>query len=448
MSRKQSGAALSAKLFSRPALVEPLDPFTEADTETDGAAILDRARTFIARFCAFPDAHCLNAVVLWAAHTHAAIAFETTPRLALLSPEPGSGKTRALEILDLIGSEPMHCLSASPAAIFRTLQARSVTLLFDEVDAVFQRRGTADANEDLRALLNAGYRRGASIPRCVGPRHDVEHFPVFAPVALAGLGDLPDTLMSRSVIVRMRRRAPEEHVEPFRRRDHAEEGQAIAGALADWCADVAPALAEARPALPEGVTDRAADVWEPLISIADAAGGAWPGMARAACRALVEAAKDRKQSLGVRLLGDLRVIFADSIALPTKDILARLKSPDENGLEADAPWAELGGVGLTDRKLAALLKSYGVPARKVKVHGVALQGFRREDLEDPFRRYLPHTPKETELTEPPELTAEKVLQVPRVPFPIGSEGRCPRCDGAGCAWCNSTNRGDQDAHLR
>ena len=405
--------------------------------------ILDDARAFIRRFCAFPDEHCLTAVTLWAAHSHAIEGFETTPRLALISPEPGSGKTRVLEVLDLISAEPMHCLSASPAALFRTLQDRRVTLLFDEVDTIFQRRGTADANEDLRALLNAGYRRGASIPRCVGPRHDIAQFPVFSAVALAGLGDMPDTIMSRSIIIRMRRRAPHEIVEPFRRRDHAPDGHEIREELAAWSADALSRLADARPVLPNGITDRPADVWEPLIAIADEAGGDWPDRARAACLHLVEAAKDRRQSLGVRLLSDLRIIFADAIALPTKTILSRLKSPEDSGLDADAPWADLAGVGLTDRKLAAILKTYGIKSKKVKIDGIALQGFRREDLQDPFARYLPAlSAKEPEPPEPDEpirlVSPRAVPEVPEVLLPKESEGDCLRCDGEGCGWCGET----------
>lgn len=414
--------------------------------------ILDDTRAFIARFCAFPDDHCLTAVTLWAAHSHAIEAFETTPRLALISTEPGSGKTRVLEVLELLTPEPMFCLSASPAAIFRSLEDRSITLLFDEVDTVFQRRGASDSNEDLRALLNAGYRRGASIPRCVGPRHEVQKFPVFAAVALAGIGDMPDTILSRSIIIRMRRRAPLEIVEPFRRRDHAPDGHEIREELAAWCGERVSRLENARPSLPQGVTDRPADVWEAMIAIADEAGGNWSELARAACLHLVEAAQDRRQSLGVRLLGDLRIIFGDSIALPTRTILARLKAPEDSGLEVDAPWAELGGVGLTDRRLASLLKAYGVTSRKVKVDGNALQGFRREDLQDPFQRYLPHTPKMTEPPEPMEPSpAFSRLEVPEVPevLPAMDIVRdCPRCADEGCDWCAATPTAWQDQPIR
>src|ERR1022692_4832437 len=144
-------------------------------------------------FCVFPDEHCLIAVTLWAAHAHMVTHFHTTPRLAVLSPEASSGKTRVLEVLDLLVPQSLLTLNASPAAIFRTLAKQQITLLFDEVDAVWSKRGQDDTHEELRALPNSGYKRSATIPRCVGPKHEVVSFPVFCAVALAGIGDLPDT---------------------------------------------------------------------------------------------------------------------------------------------------------------------------------------------------------------------------------------------------------------
>ena len=65
----------------------------------DGAAALDEALAFIARFCVLPVEHAYTAATLWAAHAWTLDAFDSTPRLAFLSPEPGSGKTRALEVI-------------------------------------------------------------------------------------------------------------------------------------------------------------------------------------------------------------------------------------------------------------------------------------------------------------------------------------------------------------
>lgn len=387
--------------------------------------VLDDTREFIRRFCVFSDEHALTAVTLWAAHTHMVEHFHTTPRLALLSPEAGSGKTRVLEVLALLVPEPMFSLSASPAAVFRTLAQMQITLLFDEIDTVFKARGKDDQHEDLRALLNAGYKRGATIPRCVGPKHEVQHFEVYAAVALAGLGDMPDTIMTRSVIIRMRRRAPHEPVEPFRTREHEFPGHLLRDRLAAWAARVGELAGLDWPKLPEGIVDRPAEIWEPLIAVADRAGGHWPETARAACVALCSAALDRRASLGVRLLGDLRIVFGNADALHTEMILERLHAGDTAGLGADAPWADLHGKPLNGRQLASMLRPYGINSTKVKTGGRSLQGYRREHLHDAWQRYLSSVPAQPEPPEPMELAPEfqtfGVPQVPQVPLVPTSE---------------------------
>ena len=348
-----------------------------------GSELLQDVHAFLCRFVVFPTPEAAVAATLWVAHTHALSAFESTPRLALLSPEPASGKSRTEEVLELLVPAPLHALNASVAAVFRCIESDRPTILFDEVDAIFGRHGKDDGAEDLRGLLNAGHRRGATIPRCVGRSQDVVRFPVFAAVALAGLGDLPDTVMSRSIIVRMRRRAPHERVAPFRYRDAQPEGHALRDRLADWADDHQAKLADARPTMPDGVEDRPADCWEPLLAVADAAGGDWPKRARAACLELVKVGASREASLGVRLLSDLRAIFGDRHVMSTEDLLAGLHGIDE------APWADLRGKELDPRGLARRLKEYGVNSTTIKVDGKAAKGYKREDLWDAWQRYLP-----------------------------------------------------------
>jgi len=411
-----------------------------------GAALLDEVRAFVGRFCRFPDEHALAVAALWAAHAHVVEHLHTTPRFAVLSPDPGSGKTRVLEVLDLLVPAPMFVFSASPAAIFRTMRNEQTTLLFDEVDTVFGRRGKDDDNGDLRALLNAGYKRGATIPRCVGPAHDVEYFPVFAAVALAGLGDLPDTLMSRAIIVRMRKRKRSEPVEPFRHRVHAEQGHKIRDHLAAWAVTKGADIGKAWPELPAGIVDRPAEVWEPLIAVADAAGGHWPETARAACTHLCAMANDRTVSLGVRLLRDLSLVWGKDKAPGhhTADLLNLLcgetpydKDDDGDPLTLlDAPWSSLRGEPLDARGLARLLAPYEVRSTKVKVDGRSLQGYRREDLWDAWQREGMSPGDETgEPGEPGEpCRSEHSTEVPdmeRVPEPAdGPEPDAPplTCD--------------------
>jgi integrase len=209
--------------------------------------------------------------------------WESTPRLAFLSAQPESGKTRALEITELLVPNPVQAINVSPSYLFRKVGSEEgATILFDEIDTVFGPK--AKENEELRGLLNAGHRRGAVAGRCVVKGKEIvpEEIPAYAAVALAGLGWLPDTILSRSVVIRMRRRHAGERVEPYRRRLHRPEGEAIREIMANWSRG-----AELKwPELPRGIEDRSADVWEPLIAIPDCSSH---GLRKAIARRMAEA---------------------------------------------------------------------------------------------------------------------------------------------------------------
>jgi hypothetical protein len=358
----------------------------------DGAELLDAVYAFLGRFVAYPSEHARVAHALWVEHAHLMDAWECTPRLAFLSPEPASGKTRALEITELLVPRPVEAVNVTPAYLFRKIADEDgrPTVLFDEIDTVFGPK--AREHEEIRGLLNAGHRVGAVAGRCVvrGKQIVTEEIPAYSAVALAGLGGLPDTILSRSVIVRMRRRAPGEHVEPYRRRMHAPEGHALRDRIATWAEAVAARAADHEPAMPAGIEDRDADLWEPLLTVADLAGGEWPERARVAAVALVALSKAGTPSLGIRLLADLRTVFGDADALATETILERLHKLDE------APWAELvAGKPLNARGLAHRLRDYGVSSKTVRIGEKTPKGYAREDLADAWARYLPPSPQES-----------------------------------------------------
>lgn len=356
----------------------------------DGAEVLRDVYDHLSRFVAYPSLHAKVAHVLWVAHAHLMDVWDTTPRIAFLSTEPGSGKSRALEVTEALVPNPLLAVSATPAYLIRRIANEDAlpTVLFDEVDTIWG--SSAPGNEELRALLNSGYRRGASAGRCVARGKEIvaEEFPTYAAVALAGIGSLPDTILTRSVIVRMRRRSPDEKVEPYRQRINGPEGERIRERLARWARSVAGDIDY--PDLPESIRDRDADVWEPLIAVADAAGEEWPELARAAAVKLVAEAKEGGGvSLGVRLLHDLRVIFGEADQMTTADILARLHDLD------DSPWADLKGKPLDARGLSWRLKQYGVKPRTIRTGYATPKGYRREDLLDAWARYLPEEKTET-----------------------------------------------------
>ena len=346
-----------------------------------GDRLLDAVETYLSRFVAYPSADALVAHVLWIAHAHRMDVWESTPRIAFLSPEPNSGKTRALEVTEPLVPRPIHAVNTTPAYLFRKVsdEAGTPTILYDEIDTLFGPR--AKDNEDIRGMLNAGHRKGAMAGRCVvrGKVVETEELPAYCAVALAGLDDLPDTLMSRSVIVRMRRRTPDEIVEPFRPRLNAPEGEALRDQLARWAMTIPAGI---WPDMPDGIEDRNADIWEALLAVADAAGGDWPERARVTAVTLVTDSLAGVPSMGVRLLADIRTIFGDEDYLFTEDLIAGLVAVDE------APWADLRGRPIDARGLARRLAKYEVKPGSVRVGDRTGKGYARHDLADPWSRYV------------------------------------------------------------
>lgn len=345
---------------------------------------------FLGRFISYPSEHAHLAHALWCVHTHLMDKWESTPRIAFLSPEPASGKSRALEITELLVPNPVVAINVSPAYLFRKIgDEEGVTLLYDEIDTVFGPR--AREHEELRGLLNAGHRRGAVAGRCVvrGKTIETEEIPAYAAVAMAGLGWLPDTIMPRSVLIGMRRRHDGEQVEPYRRRVHAAEGYQIRDVVAGWAASAVINW----PELPPGIQDRDADIWEPLIAVADAIGGQWAERARQAALVLVAESKEDDTSLGIRLLADIRQIFGDATELPTKTILDRLYELPES------PWADIKGKPLDDRGLASRLRPYRIKPKQIRVGTSTPRGYCRADFEEQWRSYLPPLPQKAKTSE-------------------------------------------------
>ena len=373
---------------------------------SEGAALLNDVESFLKRFIAYPSEHAPVAHVLWVAHAHLMSAWESTPRIAFLSPEPASGKTRSMEVSELLVPDPVAAVNVTPAYMFRKCGSDSgpPTILFDEIDTVFGAK--AKEHEELRALLNSGHRRGARAGRCVvrGKIVETEEISSYAAVALAGLGWLPDTILSRSIIIRMRRRTADEQIVPYRRRIQAPVGEALRKRLAGWAATILDEATEARPQMPHGVEDRDADCWESLLAIADIAGGQWPKRARAAAVGLVAVTRDVEPSLNIRLLSDLRTIYTKNhelvaVAVPpglaTKMVLAELCKLE------DAPWKSIKDKPISDNQLSRRLRQYEIKPKNLHPLGAnECKGYHLADLKEVWRRYLPPPEKPVEAVEP------------------------------------------------
>ena len=351
----------------------------------DGCAVLDAVDGFLARFIAYPNDHARRAHTLWLAHTWRMDKWDSTPRLAFMSPEKGSGKTRALEVSEYLVQRGVRVSQATTGYILaKVSEDPPPTLFYDEIDTVYGRK--ARGNEDLRALLNAGHRRGATAGRGSWGNDGLtgRDYPAYCAVALAGLGELPDTVADRAVVIPMKKRKRTERVEPWRERVNAEEAKAIGDELGCWMGNASLSLPENMP-----VEDRAADVWEPLIMVADAAGRHWPANARAAARVLTS--KKPQASQGVQLLHDLQIVFGTNDKMRSEEIITALTA-----LEG-SPWQgfHADGSSLNYRDLASLLREYDIRPRDVWIDGAASKGYHADDLRDPWDRYVhPSTVRE------------------------------------------------------
>ncbi len=365
-------------------------PPVPTSPRADGAVLLKELHAALCRYVVFPSAEAADATTLWVAATHVQPAWEHAPRLAVVSPLKRCGKSRLVDVVAETCHAPLITINATIAAVVRSIGEDPPTLLVDEADTLWGSKKQADQNEDLRGLLNAGHQRNRPMLRWDITTRSLDALDTFAMAMLASIGDLPDTIMDRAVVIRMRRRAPGEQVDPYRTRRDAPPLHELRDRLTGWAREHLRELQHAAPVMP--LEDRAADTWEPLIATADLAAGGWPDRARQAAVAMTRAESQQEEdsTASVRLLADLRDLFdqAGADTLYTTTILERLHKID------DAPWADWYGHPLTTRDLAKLLRPYEVESRNVREHGTGepRKGYTRTDLHEPWSRYLPLHP--------------------------------------------------------
>lgn len=378
-----SGSESKSKTNARgqPVALEDPDPWPES---VDGAELLEALEMAFTRFLVLPKG-AETALPLWVLFAHAFDAFHVAPLLALVSPVKRCGKTTCVRLLARMVPRGLAASSISPAATFRSIEKYRPTLIGDEADSLFR------DNDELRRIFNASHTRDtASVIRTAGEDHEPTIFSTWCPKCLALIGRLPDTLEDRSVQITMRRKAPGENAERLRI-DRLSFLSDLRRKCARWALDHSEALATADPPVPHELNDRAADNWRPLLSIADTVGGDWPEKARAAAK-LLSGSGTEEESVRVKLLADLRSTFIQH----GKRVFTDALLDHLHGLE-ERPWPEYGHKGkpISAPQLARLLKPFGIKPRQVKVHSVGKKGYRREDCEDAFRRYLPPLRDET-----------------------------------------------------
>jgi len=372
--KQDNGQKLQGRALSLPEPVPAAEP-------QDGAKLLDDVAKQVRRFVV-ADQVSIDAITLWCVFAHIAQKAPCCPNIVFSSAVKACGKSTALDVVSRLVPKPLSVASISVAALFRTVELLSPTLLIDEADAIFRQ------NDELRTLINAGFTRSAArVVRIVGDELEPRLFNVYAPKAIALIGTLPDTIESRSVIIRMRRRLPDEPVE--RLRSDKDQGFApLASRIARWTQDNADKILAQEPEIDPSLSDRQADVWRELLRIADTVGGEWPQRARIAAIELCAKQSD-DGDLSIRLLADLKTLFDTdpSRGAWTSAVIVEYL----NHLEP-SPWPDYArGRGMDANRLARLLAKFDVRSKNIVEGKQRLKGYLVSSFVDVFARYLPQS---------------------------------------------------------
>lgn len=360
-------------------------PFPEIEpfqNHVDPAPLFSEIADTIRRFIVL-ESEQADTAALWVAHTYLIDDFDISPIAIINAPEKACAKTLFQTVLARMSYRPLPASNASTSALFRAIELWGPAIFFDEADTFFR------DNSELQGMVNAGYKRGGFILRseAAGDSFEPRMFSVFSAKSIAGIAlekHLPDSTMSRGIVFNLRRKLPHESVSRFRHAD-SEMFEVIACKLARFALDYSKQVRLARPTLPDELSDRAQDNWEPLLAIAGCAGPAWVQRATVAALKL-SSGSEASVSTGNELLADIQEVFKSKSAekISTADLIVALVDDDEK------PWATYNrGKPLTPRQLARQLNGYGIKSKTVRLGPYQTpKGFDAAQFKDAFARYL------------------------------------------------------------
>jgi putative DNA primase/helicase len=412
----------------------------------DGQYLLNYLESLLERYVVLPT-WAPETLALWVLHTYAFELRDVSTYLGIESPEKRCGKTTLLGVLNRLANRPVPAANISSSAFFRVIEEMRPTLLIDEADTFLR------TNDELRGILNAGYtrdtafvvrvtqtdlplssgglrtgsaralplpvRRGEGSDSCptLDTRHSsLRHFSCWCPKVMAAIGRLPETLADRCIVIRMQRKTIHEECERLRNLDTSH----LREQFTRFVEQNANAIATARPAIPESLNDRAADIWEPLLALADIAGGDWPAKARRAAEGLTASAQGRSP-IGALLFD----IYAGIARKESERIFSRDLVDWLNGF-TDRPWLDLPGLRFVDsgkRKqmtelwLAQQLRPYGLRPRTIRIGDNIAKGYVLDEMIEVFQRYVPRSELDNFKAEFARAQAERASSPGQRPSP-------------------------------
>jgi hypothetical protein len=368
---------------------EIVTPAVAWETAVDGAGVLADIKALLNKHIVLPDGTA-DAIAAWVLLTYSFDAFRILPILGVVSPEKRCGKTTLLEVLQGLCSKALLASNVSPPAVFRTIEKYQPTLLIDEADTFLR------DNEELRGVLNSGHTRAAAfVIRIQGDDHEPVRFSTWAPKAIAMIGELPGTLHDRSIMVKLRRKAPGEKVAKLDV-DFENRCSEVRRKCQRWADDNVDALRTINPQVPENGNDRATDNWFPLFCITNVCGGQWSELLK---KSMLGGDHTDDGTITIQLLSDIRDILKDHPhdRIFSDSLIEKLKSFQ------DHPWAEWNrGKGLSQNGLARLLKPFSIYSHTKRIGEERRNGYEKKSFDDTFKRYLsPETPFQTVTTRQP-----------------------------------------------
>jgi len=358
-------------------------PFAEIEPHSesiDPKQLLCEVSNTIRQFIVL-DKEQADAVALWVAFTWFMDVVNIAPLLIISAPEKSCGKTLLLDLLTKIVCRPLATSNMKAATLFRMAEKWHPSILIDEADTFMK------ADDELAGLINAGHTRAtAKAWRLVGKDFDPKDFNVWGAKAFAGISiekHLPDATISRAIVINLRRKLKHESVSRLR---YAGDGlfEELSAKLARFAEDYSQQVKDARPTLPEELTDRAQDNWEPLLAIAQCAGDEWVKDGTLAAMKL-SCADVQVVSKSNELLADIQKVFEEKELdkIGTKDLTDALVSDEEK------PWATYNrGKPITPSQVSKLLTGYGIKSKTVRTGNRTAKGFEISQFDDAFNRYL------------------------------------------------------------
>jgi hypothetical protein len=386
----------SSSLEIPPNWLMQVDPWPEP---VNAATLLDRLRVLFTQSVVLPK-WVPELLPLFVLHTYAFHLRDVSVYLGVESPVRRCGKTTLLSLLLRLINRPVVASSVSASSFFHVIQELKPTLMIDEADRFLKSR------EELQGILNAGYTPDTAIVIRMGPpapgskaQSAVNFFSVWCPKVIAQIGHLPETLADRSIVFRMQRKIATEQCQRIRNLNTLD----LRRHCARFALDHSQGITCARPEIPDALNDRAADIWEPLLVLADLAGGNWPRLGRDAAIGLAGAADENNSNPISSLLLDIFFLFTlrKVDRMFTRDLLVGL-----NSQFAGRPWMEQlarksNGVRkeITDLWLSRQLRPFGIKPCTLWINDRSAKGYRSEDFRDVFKRYISNTDLQNLLAE-------------------------------------------------